>query len=135
MQTTLHFAAVLILAVSATAAQAACFRCDPIMNVKDTLVAAPPNKAVSADDVRSAIIRAGMALGWQIKEDGPGKLVGTLVLRKHTAVVEIPYSATNFSILYKSSINLDEADGQIHKNYNGWISNLQKGIGTQMLLI
>jgi len=42
------------------------------------------------------------------------------------------YSSTSFSIKYRSSINLDEANGQIHKNYNGWIQNLQKGINTQL---
>jgi hypothetical protein len=124
-----------MLAAAASTAQAACFRCEPIMNVKDALVAGPANKTVTPEDVRGAIIRAGSALGWQIKDDGPDKLIGTLVLRTHTAVVDIPYSATSFSIIYKSSINLDEAEGQIHKNYNGWISNLKKGIGTQMLLI
>jgi hypothetical protein len=135
MRTLLQFASVLILAASATASQAACFRCEPIVNVVDALVAAPPNKTVSADDVRASIIRAGASLGWVIKEEGPGKLVGTLVLRKHTAVVDIPYSVTTFSIVYKSSIELDEAGGQIHKNYNGWISNLKKGIYAQLLLI
>jgi hypothetical protein len=135
MRPFLRFAAVLFLAVLASSAQASCFRCEPIMNVKDELVAGPANKTVTAEDVRGAIIRAGAALGWQIKDGGPDKLIGTLVLRTHTAVVEIPYSATSFSIIYKSSINLDEADGQIHKNYNGWISNLKKGIGAQMLLI
>ena len=135
MRAVLRFAAVLILAASATASQAACFRCAPIMNVENALVAVPPNKTVNADDVRAAIVRAGAVLGWQIKEEEPGKLVGTLVLRTHTAVVDIPYSATSYSIIYKSSINLDEGGGQIHKNYNGWISNLKQGIGTQMLLI
>jgi hypothetical protein len=135
MRTLSLFAAVLILAASATASQAACFRCAPIMNVNDALVAGPANKAVSAEDVRAAIIRAGASLGWQMKEDGPGKLVGTLVLRTHTAVVDIPYSVKTFSIIYKSSINLDAADGQIHKNYNSWVGNLKNGIYTQMLLI
>ena len=54
-------------------------------------------------------------------------------MRKHTAVVEIPYSARSYSILYKSSANLDEGDGQIHNNYNGWIKNLAKGIDAQLV--
>jgi hypothetical protein len=56
------------------------------------------------------------------------------VLRTHTAVVDIFYTATTYSIQYRSSINLDESGGQIHKNYNGWISNLVKGINTQTAL-
>ena len=128
------FAVTLLFSVAAPAAQAGCFRCEPILNVTEAVVVAPAGKPVSADQVRLSIVRAGSALGWQIKEEGPGKLVGTLILRSHTAVVEIPYSATSYSIRYKSSIDLKEGDGQIHKNYNGWIKNLNKGINAQLLL-
>lgn len=107
----------------------------PIMNVDDAAVAVPSGKSVTSDQVRTAVIRAGSALGWQIKDESPNVLVGTLVLRKHTAVVEIPYSATTFSIKYRSSINLDEQGGMIHKNYNGWIQNLTRGINTQLSLL
>lgn len=135
MRALVRLATVLVLSVVATVAQAGCFRCEPILNVTDALVASPAGKPVTAEQVRAAIIRAGAALGWQVKEEGPGKLVGTLVLRTHTAVVEIAYSATSFSIIYKSSINLDEGEGQIHKAYNGWIRNLAKGINVQILLV
>ena len=68
-----------------------------------------------------------------MKEEGPGVVSGTLFLRKHEARIEIPYSTTKYSITYKSSVNLDEsADGQIHKNYNGWIQNLNRGITAQL---
>ena len=128
------FAVTLIFSVVAPPAQAGCFRCEPILNVTEAVVVAPAGKPVSADQVKLSIVRAGSALGWQIKEEGPGKLLGTLILRSHTAVVEIPYSATSYSIRYKSSIDLKEGDGQIHKNYNGWIKNLNKGINAQLLL-
>jgi len=102
------------------------------MNVDNAPVPATAGKPMTQEQVRAAIIRAGSALGWQMKDEGPNKMVGTLELRTHTAVVEIPYSATNFSIKYRSSINLDESGGNIHKNYNGWIQNLNKGINTQL---
>ena len=59
-------------------------------------------------------------------------LVGTILLRNHTAVVEIPYSANDYSVKYRSSANLNEANGNIHKNYNGWIQNLTRGINAQL---
>ena len=65
-------------------------------------------------------------------EEKPGLLLATLFIRKHQAVVEIPYTTSKYSIMYKSSINLDEANGQIHKAYNGWILNLNKGINGQL---
>lgn len=88
--------------------------------------------SVSKEDVRKAIIRAGSALGWQIQENGPNALVGTLKLREHIAVVDIPYSAKQYSIVYKSSTNLNYDGATIHSNYNGWIQNLQKGINSQL---
>ena len=106
----------------------------PIMNVDNAPVQAVSGKPMTQEQVRAAIIRAGSALGWQMKDDGPNKMVGTLVLRQHTAVVDIPYSPTGYSIKYKSSVNLDESGGNIHKNYNGWIQNLNRGINTQLAL-
>lgn len=114
------------------AANAACMRCDPIFNVADAPVTSASGKALSNDQVKQAIIRAGAALGWVMKEAGPGKLSANLAVRKHTAEVEIPYSSRSYSINYKNSTNLDAADGQIHKNYNGWIQNLSKGINAQL---
>lgn len=123
-----------IAALVATLILAACTTV-PIMNVDNAAVPTVSGKPMTKEQVRAAIIRAGGALGWQMKDEGPEKLVGTLVLRTHTAVVEIPYSATNFSIKYRSSIDLNESGGNIHKNYNGWIQNLHKGINTQLGLV
>jgi hypothetical protein len=104
----------------------------PIMNVDSVPVSTVAGKPLTQEQVRAAILRAGGALGWQMKDEGPNKMVGTLALRSHSAVVEIPYSSTSYSIKYRSSTNLDESGGNIHKNYNGWIQNLNKGINTQL---
>ena len=133
MRTVVHLAIALTFSSAAAVAHAGCFPCEPIQNVADTLAAAPAGKPLNADQDRASIIRAGTALGWQIREEGPGKLVGTLMLRSHTAVVEIPYSAVSYSIQYKSSIDLNEGDGQIHRNYNGWIENLDRDIRNELL--
>jgi hypothetical protein len=104
----------------------------PILNVDQASATNSSGKSLSSDQVRGAIVRAGAALGWQMKDDGPNKIVGTIQLRKHSAVVEIPYSAKSYSIKYRSSENLEEKGGQIHKNYNGWIQNLTRGINAQL---
>lgn len=117
--------------VIATAALAGC-NTMPIQNVSDAPVTTATGKRLSENQVRDAIVRAGAALGWQMKEERPGMLVGTLNLRKHVAVVSIPYTASSYSVQYRSSVNLDEKDGQIHKNYNGWIQNLTRGINAQL---
>ena len=135
MRTLVHLVLALTFSFAATVTQAGCFRSEPILNVADTFVAAPAGKPSSADRGMASIVRAGAKLGWQIQEEAPGKLVGTLTLRSHIAVVEIPYSSTNYSIHYKSSIDLNDGEAQIHKNYNGWIRNLANGINAQFLLI
>ena len=124
------FGAVAVVAMLATGCTT-----QPIMNVNDAVVTAPAGKSVSKDQVRSAIVRAGSALGWQMKDESPNQLSGTLVLRGHTAVVDIPYDEKSYSIKYRSSVNLNEGGGQIHKNYNGWIQNLTRGINTQLGLL
>lgn len=118
-------------ALAITVAIAGCSSA-PIMNVNEAAVTNAAGKALSHEQVRSAIIRAGAALGWQMKDEGQNMLVGTLTLRQHTAVVEIPYSSKHYSIKYRSSVNLQESGGNIHKNYNGWIQNLTRGIATQV---
>ena len=54
-------------------------------------------------------------------------------LRDHVAVVDVRYTATTYSITYKDSTNLNYRDGQIHKNYNGWIENLDRDIRNELL--
>ena len=121
-----------LVVVLAAATIAACATVVPIQNVSNAPVASASGKPLSADQVRGAIVRAGAALGWQMREVGPGKLTATLQLRTHTAEIEIPYSPSSYSITYKSSVNLKESNGQIHKNYNGWIQNLTRGINAQL---
>ena len=123
------------LAVSMGHAAAACSRCMPIENVTEQAVLVQAGKPITPDNVRDCIVRAGVALGWRIVEVGPGMMQGTLVLREHTAVIDIPYSDRSFSLIYRSSINLNEEAGQIHRNYNNWIRNLAKGINAQAAIL
>lgn len=90
----------------------------------------PTQTHASAEQVKKAIFAAGAGLGWMMKEQSPTVIVGTLALRDHLAVVEIPYSATSFSIRYKDSQNLryNASDKTIHSNYNGWVENLNNAI-------
>lgn len=105
----------------------------PIANVQDAGITSASGKELSNAQVRSAIMIAGAGLGWQIKEESPNLLVGTLSIRKHVAVIEIPYSPTQYSIKYRSSVNLDNKGDYIHKNYNGWIQNLNRSINAQLV--
>ncbi len=108
----------------------------PIYNVSDAPVDASI-KNLTAENMKKAIMRAGLSLNWQIKNVGPGKLVGTLFLRKHMAKIDIPYSKDGYSLLYRDSnqLNYKPDTGEIHKNYNGWIQNLDRAIQSQLLAL
>ncbi len=105
----------------------------PVQNVEN----APVNVSSTnydLSDVTKAIQRAGSGLGWQMKEQTPGHIVGTLHLRTHMAAVDVTYTLDDFSINYKDSSNLKYNPGSktIHKNYNSWIQNLSNAITVQM---
>ena len=121
-------AAVAVLLLGACAAGV------PVRNVVESPVVT--NKAnPSMDDVRQAVIRAGAGLGWQMKADRPGHIVGTLALRTHLAVVDIDYNPKVYSIKYKDSTNLEYNGATIHRNYNSWIERLDKAIQTQLTVL
>jgi hypothetical protein len=109
-------------------------RTAPVYNVNDAPVVVAAGKPATMDSVKSAIQRAGVALGWQMAEAGPGVINAHIALRTHTADAVITYNTKTYSIVYRSSTNLDASGGQIHKNYNGWIENLDRDIRAQLLL-
>jgi hypothetical protein len=104
----------------------------PIRNVDNDPVVTASKPATTAD-VEQAIMRAGAGLGWVMTPARPGLVTGRLALRTHVAVVDITYDAKSFSIKYKDSVNLDYDGGNIHKNYNGWIENLEREIRANLL--
>jgi hypothetical protein len=80
-------------------------------------------------------MRAGVSLGWQMRPTNPGHIVGTLILRTHTAVVDINYDTAKYSVTYKDSKDLEYDGTNIHSNYNGWIQRLDNAIRSQLSLI
>jgi hypothetical protein len=63
----------------------------------------------------------------------PGTIRGMLNIRSHQAVVLITFNEKEYSINYESSQDLDYYQGQIHKNYNSWIRNLDNAIQRELI--
>lgn len=93
-----------------------------------------PVKNLPDSKVQKAIKSAGAELGWVITDVKPGLMRGSLHLRGHTAVVDIPYTDSTYSIKYVSSTNLkyDAEKNTIHSNYNSWVQNLQNAIDVKL---
>jgi hypothetical protein len=100
-----------------------------VYNTQNTIDAGKSSKAVY-----TAIKQAGQSLGWNISKVSEGVAIGKLALRTHMAVVRITYNNRSYKIDYKDSQNLkyNAADNTIHKNYNGWVQNLEKAINVRL---
>jgi hypothetical protein len=121
-----------LLVAFAAAALAAC-TIQPIHNVKGAPVETPGGKPPTLAEVEKAVVRAGTALGWKMQPVKPGQVTGTINLRRHSAIVDVTFDTRTFNITYKDSVELDYDGTNIHRNYNGWIQNLDKGIRAQLL--
>ena len=104
-------------------ALAGCARTAPIAQVHSIVSAGH-----TADQVKTAILKAGQKRDWIMTETGPGMIKGRLQSRDHSVQVSIPYTATSYSINYENSLNMKAADVKIHKNYNRWVNNLDHDI-------
>ncbi|WP_226568454.1 lipoprotein [Mangrovibacter yixingensis] len=102
---------------------AGCARTAPIDNVNATVSAGH-----SAEQVKSAILKAGIQRQWVMNETSPGVISARQQSHGHVAEVRITYSANSYAINYVSSINLRASGGKIHKTYNRWIGNLDRDI-------
>jgi len=122
---------VAICLAAAALAFAGCSTTQPIYNVQSAPIMGPGGKSLTMSEVQQSIMRAGSQLGWQMQPEGPGRIAGRIALRTHLAVIEIEHDTKSYSIKYRDSTNLNAADGMIHRNYNGWIQNLEKAIRVQ----
>lgn len=127
--------AIVLLAGLSLAIATGCRTSTPVYNVQDATVMTNSDKPATANDVKKAILRAGATLGWNMKEEKPGHIIGTLNLRSHMAQVDIKYSTSTYSITYRDSQNLNYDGTNIHGNYNGWVQRLQQNIQSQMNLM
>lgn len=111
---------------------AACARTQPIYNVTEAHVITTSSDAPNLDQVRSAIITACREKEWIVDTAVDGLIVATAHVRQHTAVVDIRYSPTSYSITYKDSDTLLYDGEQIHRNYNKWVKLLAERIDLEL---
>lgn len=108
---------------------AGCGRVQPVMNVEN----APVAYNLTSDEVKAAIVVAATNRGWVIANSTATEVTAKLLARDHSAEVRIPYSDKYYSITYVSSVNLKASDGNIHRNYNRWVNNLNVDIQKQLV--
>jgi hypothetical protein len=103
-------------------------RLAPLYDVKSAHLG---NERKSVQRLGQDIRAAGRALGWEMKEEGEGKIGGSIWVRgTHKAIVVITYNTTTFNITHSESNNLryNKKSHLIHKNYNQWVKRLESAI-------
>ncbi|MGB9098700.1 hypothetical protein [Erwinia sp.] len=104
-------------------ALAGCSRTEPVQNINETV-----SLQYSNEQLKEAILQAGLSRQWVMTPAGPGVINGMLSQRGHTATIRVTYSNGSYSINYVSSSNLKAKRGRIHRNYNHWVANLDQDI-------
>lgn len=105
-----------------------------IYQVKEAPVQTASGKVPSLEQVQKIIIESGVKLGWVMAVVKPGEIQGTRNVRIHSAVVTIPFTEKNYSVLYKDSTNLkyNAAAQTIHQEYTYWIQELDNEIRARL---
>jgi S1-C subfamily serine protease len=125
-------AVVFLLFVAAPDSAEAIFTSKSILN--PTQVPVPmktDGTAHTVESVQAIIEGTAKETGWTTELRQDGSLIAKIAVRnKHFAEVGISFSATNYSISYISSRNLEynERRQKIHRAYNNWVNNLSERI-------
>ena len=91
------------------------------------------NSDSTIEEISQSILDAGKSLGWKMQVQEHGFILGRIVLRTHSATVKITYNKDKYNITYLTSTNLNYTkDYTIHRNYNGWITNLKNAINARL---
>ena len=102
----------------------ACARSAPILASTGASFAGRAPRVMRANQIKAA----GTDLGWVMEDQEPDLIRGTLNLRSHRAVVDIPYDQERLLIRYVSSTDLNYDGARIHWNYNSWVQRLERTI-------
>jgi hypothetical protein len=128
-RTNTRIAIILALILSAVACKEVTTQ--PMRSVHGSMVPS----GLTMEQVRDGILFAGPQRGWVLQDVRDGVIRAEIHRRTHTAVVEISYDESEYSIDYVDSIDLDASDGMIHRTYNRWVTNLDLDIRTELMRI
>jgi hypothetical protein len=112
----------------------ACARTQPVYNVTEAPVITASANTPTLAQVRSAIITACVDVDnrWFVDPKIDGQIIAFAQVRRHTAVVDIFYSPTSYSIRYKDSDGLLYDGQQIDRDYNERVQLLAERIDIEL---
>ncbi len=92
----------------------------------------PFTQNLSLEKVREAVIRGGLAKGWQVVGEKNQTITLKYVKKIHVAACDVHYSTKEFSITINPMTTLISGPDKVHPKYNQWVRNLNKHILAQL---
>jgi hypothetical protein len=98
----------------------------PVLNTQHEL---PADAQVSAEKMKTIIVNALQKREWTVQRLSPQLVQAEITVRnQYHAEIDIRYTPTSYAITYRDSRDLGYKDGKIHRNYNRWVSMLDRDI-------
>ena len=98
----------------------------PILNTQHEL---PVANQVSEEKMKTVIINALQKREWTVQRLSPQLVQAEINVRnQYYAAIDIRYTRNSYAITYRDSRDLGYKDGKIHRNYNRWVSMLDRDI-------
>ena len=98
----------------------------PVLNTQHDL---PAGAQVSEEQVKQVIVTALQKREWTVQRLSPQLVQAEITVRNQFyAAIDIRYTRNSYAITYRDSRDLGYKDGKIHRNYNRWVSMLDRDI-------
>ena len=98
----------------------------PVLNTQHDL---PANPQVNEEKMKQTIIAALNKRQWVVQRLSPQLVQAEINVRnQYYAAIDIRYTRNSYAITYRDSRELGYKDGKIHRNYNRWVSMLDRDI-------
>ncbi|MFO2463170.1 hypothetical protein OOJ96_06415 [Pseudomonas sp. 15FMM2] len=98
----------------------------PVLNTQHEL---PVTTQVSEEKIKQVIVAALQKRGWTVQRLSPQLVQAEITVRSQFyAAIDIRYTRNSYAITYRDSRDLGYKDGKIHRNYNRWVSMLDRDI-------
>ena len=98
----------------------------PILNTQHDL---PADAQVSEEKMKTVIVNALQKREWTVQRLSPQLVQAEITVRnQYYAAIDIRYTRNSYAITYRDSRELGYKDGKIHRNYNRWVSMLDRDI-------
>ncbi|MBI6657516.1 hypothetical protein YA0721_07025 [Pseudomonas carnis] len=98
----------------------------PVLNTQHEL---PATSQVNEEKMKQVIVAALQKREWTVQRLSPQLVQAEITVRgQFYAAIDIRYTRNSYAITYRDSRDLGYKDGKIHRNYNRWVSMLDRDI-------